>query len=129
MRFCSKGNAAIERAIKLARSAFAEEMKFCAVCRKLGHDVHEIARGASRRQAKQERCAWLYLCRECHDAMSNLNHWPIAKQAALKLITDPLHFDVQRICELRGRSVSDVTLVDVVRYLELRQGLVYGSLV
>ena len=80
------------------RSDFAFEFDYCFVCNKSWHrdrdvpftlEVHEIARGPARKKAVESRCAWLLLCRRCHDAMGDLKKWPISRQLALKRIHDP----------------------------------------
>ena len=66
-----------------------------------------------------ERATWLRVCRTCHDV---LQYEPKAKQLALKLLTDPAHFDREKVCEVWGRASSAVTADEVLE--ALRQMLI-----
>lgn len=121
MRTKSKKTAALDRSVKRERQGFGRQQILCAAgCGNNGCDVHEIARGPARAKAKLDRHAWLWLCRSCHESMGSLAVWPIARQMACKLLSDPEYFDLERICELRGRAVTDVQMYEVVEYLELQ---------
>ena len=121
MRKRSKRRMQYDRLVRAARENFGLEQRLCAACGLLGCDCHEIARGAARRLAVGDRRAWLWLCRRCHEEMGDYTQWPISRQCALKLISDPGYFCLETICELRGRAATDVTLVDVAQWLALRE--------
>lgn len=88
------------------KDGFRSEMTECAVpwCRRLGQDVHEIARGAHRGEACKVRIAWLYLCRMHHDDMGNYSYWPLPRQYALKAIVDREFYDRVALNRLRGHA-------------------------
>ena len=111
MRRVSKKRAALNRSVKQARNEFAREMGFCALCRRPGSDVHEIARGGSRGEAIQHRCAWLFLCRMCHQ--ERIPNWTVAQQLALKGIVDPHHYDRVAVNRLRHRADDAITEQEV----------------
>lgn len=98
------------------REAFALEFPQCMVpgCRRQSCDVHEIARGPARRAAYLERCAWLSLCRICHDAMDDYSVWPLDRQYALKALRDTAFYDRQRLNELRGRAPDAISEQEVI---------------
>src|SRR3989304_701614 len=106
------------------RSDFAFEFDYCFVCNKSWHrdrdvpftlEVHEIARGPARKKAVESRCAWLLLCRRCHDAMGDLKKWPISRQLALKRIHDPEYYSRITVNSLRGRDPNAITETEVRR--------------
>lgn len=112
-----------------ARREFAAEFAFCFNCgdlwRKSGHgwpglQTHEIARGPARKLAYADRTAWLRLCAGCHEAVGNLREWPIARQLALKLLCDPVWYDVERVNKLRGRAAGSVTQGEVMQWIARR---------
>ena len=90
-------------------------------CPFAGVEVHEIPRGIYRKEASNHRCALLLLCRVHHDAMGNYKVWPIARQLARKLLVDGDYFDLETICEIRDRVPTAITLVDVAKYLRMRE--------
>jgi hypothetical protein len=103
------------------RRDFCIEMGVCAKCsRQAPLDCHEIARGAAREAALSRREAWLALCRNCHDSMDDYSVWPVERQLALKLLSDPAWFNIQVVNELRGRAPDAITLAEVADYLGLR---------
>ena len=99
-----------------ARLQFTMDCVDCMVCGRQGTDTHEIARGAYRKQAVKQRCAWLRLCRECHNAMDDYSEWPIARQLALKKLQDPQYYDRQAVNRLRGRHDNAITEGEVEAY-------------
>ena len=99
---------------------FRAEFPLCMCCeQRPATDIHEIARGANRTRARGHREALLHLCRFCHDIMADYARYPLAKQAALKLVRDGCFFDLELLCEIRGRAATDLTLVEVAQYLEV----------
>lgn len=82
--------------------------------------VHEIARGIHRQEAMKHRCALLALCSVHHEKMHDPSLWPIERQLARKMLVDPDHFDLEKICEIRDRAPTAIVLSDIVKYLQLR---------
>lgn len=105
-----------DRTADAAREEFAVEFPRCMVpgCQRSSVDVHEIARGPARRVAYQERCAWLSLCRTCHDAMDDYSRWPLERQYALKALRDTEHYNRVRLNEMRGRAPDAISEREVI---------------
>ena len=122
LRRVSKKTAAENRKIAPLRNAYKAEFELCMLCnKKLSTDVHEIARGTYRAQAKLKPSCWLTLCRGCHSAMDDYSTWPITRQLALKLIVDPGRFDLAEVNEVRGRAIDAISLAEVVQHLDLKE--------
>jgi hypothetical protein len=103
-----------------ARKNFVAANFTCQCCmRRKAVDCHEIPRGAHREQALEHRCAWLAVCRPCHELIDDYSEWPVARQLALKLLGDPEHFDLLTVNRLRGRDENAITMGDVVVWLKL----------
>lgn len=113
------------REVESVRQEYREWSMICQYprCVQSHCDVHEIARGPARQEALGERCALLYLCREHHREMDNYLEWPIARQAALKLIVDPDHYDLEKLNTLRGRASDAISHDEVVIWLEYLGGM------
>ena len=91
----------------------------CMACGRSGAwDVHEIASGPARHKAIKEPCAWLLLCRPCHNEMHDRTIWSITRQLALKKKMDPDNYDRIRVNELRGRHPEAITEEEVDAYKE-----------
>lgn len=100
------------------RKQYLMDARMCQCCmRAPAVEVHEITRGAARQAALVERCSWLALCRGCHELMGDYSVWPVERQCALKMLVDPKHFDLLKICELRGRAPTAITMEDIKPYL------------
>jgi hypothetical protein len=97
------------------RRQFVYDIARCMICGSCtgGGDVHEIARGVSRKDSYHNRAAWLLLCRQCHDEVGNYMLWPIVRQLAVKLVADPDYFDLEAVNLLRGRDRDAITLQEV----------------
>ena len=110
----------LELAVRRAREAYKAGILFCQVCNKRPPvDLHEIARGVHRRRGVKERCTWLCVCRRCHDELGDYSIWPITRQLAVKMLSDPAFFDLKKFNELRDRSPEAITLGDVTKHLQL----------
>lgn len=97
------------------RHAYVQEAGLCQCCQKRpASDPHEIPRGSHREKALFERCAWLALCRECHEEMDSYAKWPIAKQLALKALRCD-SYDRRRVNELRNRAPEAISESEVIR--------------
>jgi cytochrome c553 len=105
-----------------ARRNFAFEFDHCFACNDKWKkdlsipftlEVHEIARGPSRKQAVQERACWLLVCRRCHEELGDYSKWPLARQLALKLLQDREHFDLRKFNVIRGRAPNAITMREV----------------
>ncbi len=95
------------------------ESRTCPICRKTSHlprDCHEMVRRSHAPRQWGVRSNYLLVCRTCHDTI--IPSMPLAKQLAYKLMTDPDHFDLEEVNEIKGGE--PVRMRDVVRYLELR---------
>ncbi len=140
LRKVSAKRAKLNREVKGWRAAFINEVERCQVCgkkfkwdtaspemmdlgclftRKLS--VHEIAKGSLRGFAMKHRACCLVVCSKCNcDDLCDYSKWPIERQLAVKLITDPEYFDLELFNKVRGRAPTAITLADVVPYLDLR---------
>ena len=106
------------------REAYREAFNRCQGddnCPYAGVEVHEIPRGIYRKEASNHRCTLLLLCRVHHDAMGDYSIWPIQRQLARKLLVDPEYFDLEKICEIRDRVPTAITLVDIAKYLRMKE--------
>ncbi len=82
------------------REAFKQEMYRCMACSAIADlEVHEMLRGKNRLKAYARRECCLALCRACHE---EVQYWPVAKQLWLKVVGDPLWFDLDVIREVYG---------------------------
>lgn len=122
----------IKRMSKAKRKEIAEtagprkeyrESNPCALHKALGHyepatQTHEIACGPARGKAVYHREAWLATCETCHPYLQGM---AVERQMAVKLLVDPEYFDLDLICELRGRAKGAITLADVVDHLTLKR--------
>jgi hypothetical protein len=60
------------------------------------------------------------VCAKCNtDDLDDAKKWPLERQLAVKMISDPHWFDLAAICKLRGRPASSITLADIVPWLTL----------
>lgn len=73
--------------------------------------VHEIHGGSSRNETYELREAWLALCWEHHQIVQD---WPKVNQYALKDLTDPEHYDRQRLNRLAGWADEAISESEVV---------------
>lgn len=111
----------LESATSKWRSEYKAEFTTCQRCvKKLATDLHEICRGAHREQALQYPELWLCLCQDCHEELGDYSKWPLARQLALKLVSDPGRVSLEVFNEVRGRAESAMTLADVAVWLEVK---------
>ena len=114
------------------RAAFVDEVGQCQVCEYVPANhgwakcnnlhVHEIAKGPCRAEALKHRACCLVVCDECNSGpLCDYSIWPIERQLAVKLLTDPGHFDLLLFNEIRGRAPTAITIADLVPFLELRK--------
>lgn len=110
LRRRSKKNQAVIDEMAPIREAFALEHRTCMVpwCRKMGLEVHEIARGCHRGEAFKQRISWLLLCRKHHEEMGDYALWPIVRQFAVKAIADTEWYDRVELLALRGRAPTSI---------------------
>lgn len=130
LRAVSKKRAKLNREVKPWRDAYRDDTFHCPVCLLGNHwnlvaiaplYVHEIARGAHRAEAIKHRACCLVVCHDCNcGPLCDYSKWPLERQLALKLITDPDHFDLALFNSVRGRAATAITLRDVVPFLTLR---------
>jgi hypothetical protein len=88
------------------RETYRARFTQCMMCGEPGTDVHEMARGPFRSHALDEPCAWLKLCRACHEEIDGL---PVLLQLAIKFLSDPRNFDVRRLNKIRRRAENAIT--------------------
>ena len=76
--------------------------------------------GGNRSKCRYDPRACLRLCYDCHQGKQGAHshrHWPLARQAALKKIRDPEHYDLDLLNGLRtGRGA--VSPEEVQRWVE-----------
>jgi hypothetical protein len=75
--------------------------------------IHEIARGAHRKEAFKEPAAWLALCMGHHWEMDDYHLWPIVRQLALKKVSDSINYDRLKVNALRSRAPEAITEEEV----------------
>lgn len=103
------------------REAFKIRFHTCWRClQNPSSDCHEITRGPYREKALRVPALWMALCRGCHDKMGDTRVWPIERQLALKLIRDPLGFDLEAVQQVLERP-TPIVLADVVVYLDVME--------
>ncbi len=109
------------KATKDKRDTFRATFRICMLCNKRkATDVHEIVTRAKSDKSVEHRCTWLCLCRTCHDReVADYSRYPISRQLALKLVSDPEAFDLAKINELRGNDPNEFTLADVAKHLRM----------
>lgn len=107
--------------VKSQRDSFKASFRMCMLCNKRkAVDVHEIVTRAKSDKSVEHRCAWLCLCRTCHDdEVGDYSRYPISRQLALKLVADPEAFDLATINKLRGNDPNEFTLADVAKHLRM----------
>jgi len=110
--------AAHNRYVEPRRNEFRQSHLHCQRCYVLfASELHEMTRGPAREAALGEWAALLHLCHGCHVIVQD---WEIAKQLALKLVSDSKNFSLTTINKLRGRKPSSaIILADVVQHLEV----------
>lgn len=108
-------------ATSVPRKSFKAEFRMCMLCNKRkATDVHEIVTRAKSAKSVEQRCSWLCLCRTCHDdEVGDYSRYPISRQLALKLVADPMAFDLAAINKLRGNDPNEFTMGDVTRWLKM----------
>jgi len=125
MRMFSDKRTKLNRAAASARTEFATEFDFCFACtdewkRNLAIpyvlDIHEMARGGSRKVAMGRRECWLRACRAHHVEMGNLGVWPISRQLALKKLRDPAFYDRVTVNRIRGQADDSITEEEVSQW-------------
>ena len=107
------------RTHEAAREAFLGEMFECAIhgpeCRRWDISAHEMTPGKNRMRAFGVRAAWLPACGVCNCGVLRDNViWPLAKQLALKLLIDPVYFDlilIRKILAPEGTPVDRLPIV------------------
>ena len=125
MRRESLKRQALRRKVKAAERAFLEEHSSCARCGRKDPAIHHIIAGPNRGRALEVRAAWLPMCSICNCyLMEDKALWPLTRQLALKLITDPNHFDLGEINRLLAPEGAQTipqrfTLADIVGHLGL----------
>ena len=96
----------------------------CDVCGSMAHLIHEIARGQHREKAKTTRYATLRLCTLCHQEIHDWDNmtsreW-ILKQLAYLGCARPNDLKLTAFNELKGRGPQDITFIDLLPYLEVK---------
>lgn len=116
MRPVSKRRAKLLRKVAGPRADYAEQFQICQFpgCPNSGVDIHEMARGCDREVAIQNRCCWLFLCRDDHDMVGEQpDTFPIARQLAWKMWFDPAGYDRQLFNTIRGQQPDAITFAEV----------------
>jgi 5-methylcytosine-specific restriction endonuclease McrA len=115
-----------DKRAKLLRETSADRKRYrdgvwlCECCSKRQSvEVHEIVRRSTNAESIRHPCAWMALCRPCHEEMGDYSQWPITRQLACKLLATPEQFDLAMINELRGRSEQAIEWSEVTKWLRL----------
>lgn len=120
MRAASKKRQALIDEWQPRRAAFlAENQCMIPWCGRKATEVHEISRGPHRRAAYGTPAAWLALCRACHEQIHSEAEWRVARQLAVKAISDPERYDRTTVNRLRGRAPDAISEHDVLREVVL----------
>lgn len=117
------------RVVGPKRKAYIQEIGYCEVCWTMDRlftnenlVVHEIVKGPGREKALEHRAAQLVACNGCNTGrLEDYSVCPIEKQLAIKLLSDPEHFDLELVNQLRMRARTAIELRDVLHYLVLRK--------
>ena len=120
MRWQSAKRAAQARKFGPIRSDFVKSFRFCLCCGATKElCCHEIVCGNSlRAAAEKDRATWLAVCDHCNKYLiTDYSVWPIVRQLALKWIYDHEYFDLDRICELRGRKPGCIEMYEVIPHI------------
>jgi hypothetical protein len=112
LRPVSKAKAKRDREANKMLRQYRKRFPRCQHCGGKGEHIHEMFNEGRREIARQHRSCILHLCPECHMA---LQHAPKAKQLAVKLVADPVGFDLLEWNALRPGE--EVTMADVDRYM------------
>ncbi len=137
MKRISTETAKLNRSVKDWRTEFIVWAGGCQTCQYMNRDlsgttewdvcfgsvrsVHEIAKGQHRHNAIKHRACCLVVCSKCNcDDLCDYSKWPIERQLAVKLLTDPEYFDLDLFNKVRGRAATAITLADIVPYLKLK---------
>jgi hypothetical protein len=109
------------------RNQYREENPNCAICRCLdgvpeteATEIHEISGGPLRQFALARPEQFLSLCRSHHASVHDTDSWSVPRQLAVKLIADPVYFDLVLFNSLRKGTKPMYWLDDVVPFLLLR---------
>lgn len=109
------------------RNAMAYRCMLCSASPRLvSHtqplEVHEIERRSAAPKRWGSRSNYLLLCNICHTGpIATMEH---AQQLAIKLVCDPMHFDLDawlRIGDPELRAPERVTWSDIAAYLKLKE--------
>lgn len=116
------------------RARFVKEIGECQnpTCREVAPwqwplHVHEICSGGNRQRATDHRDSCLVLCDYCNaNIFTDKALWPIERQCALKLLTDPAFYNLDTINRLLApKDCADVpqhiTHAKVAKFLELKR--------
>lgn len=115
-----------EQSVRDDRNSWRDEMpQRCMQCGSAnawpGLQVHEIERRSHAPGRWWHRCNALLVCEKCHAGV--FASCDVAYELAVKLVRDPLHFDLDtwlRIGDAELRAPERVTMADIARYLEVR---------
>jgi len=124
MRPVSKQRQRKNLASRSVREQMKEDFPCCMRCHRWAHDTHEISRGAFRAKSLGERCAFLRLCRKCHEDLHR--NWSLEQQYCLKRMMDPGHYDRVRLNELRGREPGAIIDAEVEAEVDWVRGQIRG---
>lgn len=103
---------------KPVRDELLAEVPWCEVCRfEWSELVHEIAQGADRQKALDQRYAVLVLGAECHRRIHTETGWPVARQLAALARSRPADYDLDAFNQLVGPGPKRVTEAEVRQWL------------
>lgn len=122
LKHTSTKQARLQREHRQARRDFLSEFPRCWFCGAPSTETHEIASGTGiRNLAFGLREAWAAACNHCNfHRLTDRKEYPVARQMAVKLVSDPEYFDLELICKIRGRALTATTLADVAAHLSWR---------
>jgi cytochrome c553 len=122
MKQVNPKTAKIRRQARDPRAQYVAEHFTCQVCHKRqATECHEIVRRSTKANSILYRSTYIATCYDCHEnELGDYSRYPIARQLAVKLISDGDHFNLEEINRLRGRDANAITLTDVAKYLQLK---------
>ncbi len=102
------------------RLDWEKEQSVCHVCRtNQGNQTHHIALRSAAPGRWEQRCNWLWCCPDCHDWIHRTGTNRHAVLLAMKMLSDPVGFDLYQWIYVAGRGEQYVTSYEITAALEM----------